>query len=71
MSGIADAPRHFEGLVEGVGETGLGHGQADLGHGLLEALAVLGGGDGGGAGADHLDAESLEKFPARAGPWPG
>ena len=68
---IADASGHLEGLVEGVGETGLGHGQADIGHGFLEPLAVLGGGDGGGAGADHLDAEALERFPARAGSWPG
>ena len=34
--------------------------EPDLGHGLLEQLAVLGGGDGGGVGADELDAVALE-----------
>ena len=43
-------------LVEGVGEARLGDGEADLGHGPLEAFPVLGGGDGLGAGADHLHA---------------
>ena len=47
-------------LVDGVGETRLRDGQADLGHGRLEQLAVLGGGDGLGVGADHLDAEALQ-----------
>ncbi len=37
-----------------------GRAQADLGHGHLELLAVLGGGDGGGVGADQLDAFALE-----------
>ena len=63
ISGIADAVADLERLVEGVGEAGLGHGQADLGHGRLEPLAVLGGGDGVGVGADHLDAEALKGTP--------
>ena len=49
-----------DGLVEGVGD-GRGRGvEADLGHGHLELLAVLGGGDGLGVGADQLDALALE-----------
>ncbi len=69
--GIADAPGHLEGVVEGVGEPGLGDGQADVGHGLLELLAVLGGGDGRRRWRRSSRRRSGQTFPARAGPWPG
>ena len=52
-------------LVERVGEAGRGHRQADLGHGRLEALAVLGRADGLDARADELDAEPIEHAVVR------
>ena len=48
------------GLVEGVGEARAGHLEADLGHGLLEPLAVLGRLDGVGPRPDDLDPVGLE-----------
>jgi hypothetical protein len=42
------------GLVERVGDARARHVEADLDHRLLEALAVLGGGDRLGVGPDHL-----------------
>ncbi len=56
----ADLVDHGEGLVEGVGDGRGRHAEADLDHGLLELVAVLGGGDGLGVGPDELDAVLVE-----------
>ena len=53
-----------ERLVERVGDARRRHVEADLGHGHLELLAVLGGGDGLGVGADQLDAVRGRARPA-------
>ena len=58
--GEADALGDGDGLVDGVGGGRRRGVEADLGHGLLEQLAVLGGGDGLGVGADELDAVAVE-----------
>ncbi len=60
---VADAVAHLERFVERVGKTGFGHGEADLGHGPLEALAVLGGGNRLGGRADHLHTKTLKGSP--------
>ena len=57
---VADPFPDLERLFEVVGEARVGHGQADLGHGRPEQAPVLRGGDGGGVGADHLHAVTLE-----------
>ena len=66
---IASRDRHR--LVEGVGEARRGHLEADLLHGRLEPVAVLGGGDGLGVGPDDLDAEAFEHAPLDQLPWSG
>ena len=43
-------------FLDGVGDAGVRHVEADLDHGVLEQLAVLALLDGLGVGADHLDA---------------
>jgi hypothetical protein len=55
--GQADVVDDGERLVEVVGDTRPGGFEPDLGHGLLEQVAVFGRGDGLGLGADELDAE--------------
>ncbi|MCY1522162.1 hypothetical protein D9M68_570070 [compost metagenome] len=49
-----DAALHFPGLVHAVGNARLGRFQADVGHGLLELLAVFGLFDGVLVGADQF-----------------
>ena len=48
------------GLGERTSDAAGGHGDADLEHGGLELFAVLGLGNGQGAGADHLDIVLVE-----------
>ena len=63
MIGEADLLGDLLGLVQGVGEARPRHLEADLLHGRLEAVAVLGRGDGLGPGPDDLDAVALEHAP--------
>ena len=56
----ADVLGDDDRLLDGVGGGRRRGVEADLGHGLLEQLTVLGGGDGGGVGADELDPVALE-----------
>ena len=46
-----------------MGEAGLGHGEADVGHRLFEQFTVLGRRYRVGSGTDHLDTEALEVAP--------
>ena len=64
---VADGVADGQGLVQRMGEARVGNGQADLLHGLLEPLAVFGGGDGFGVGSDDLDAVGLEDPPLGQG----
>ena len=63
----ADRRPDGQGLVERVGEPRGRDGQADLLHGRLEPLAVLGGGDGLGVGPDDLDPVGLQHAPLGQG----
>ena len=65
--GIADLLADDHRLIERVGESRRGNCQADLGHGGLELLAILGGGDGFGVGPDELDTETLKDAPLDTG----
>ena len=67
----ADALAERHGLVEVRGEARRRDLEADLLHGGLELVAVLGGGDGLGVGADELHAEGVEDARARTGRRPG
>ena len=62
----ADRSADLERLVEVVREARLGHLEADLGHRLLEQLAVLRGADRLGARPDQLDAELARARRTRA-----
>ena len=70
MIGSPICSTHLHRLVERVGDAAGRHGQADLDHRLLELVAVLGGGDRLGVGADHLgraghaDDAALEQLPS-------
>ena len=61
--GEADGQGDPLGLVEGVGESRFGHLETDVLHRRLEAIAVLGGGDGLGARPDDLDPVAFEHAP--------
>ena len=61
----ADALAERHGLVEVRGEPRGRNLEPDLLHGGLELVAVLGGGDRLGVGADQLDAERVEHAPFR------
>ena len=49
-----------QGVLDGVGVAGARHLEAELGHGLVEELAVLATLDRGEVAANHLDAVALE-----------
>src|SRR5262249_33038071 len=66
-AGQADGVADLLGLGEGAGDAAFGDGDADLEHGLLELLAVLGLVDDLGGGADHLDVELREDAVAGQG----
>ena len=59
--GIADALRHSQGILHGLGDVGGNDRLADLRHGFLEQLPVLGPGDGLGVGAQQADALGLQE----------
>ena len=56
----ADVVGHFPGFFHGVGDGGAGAFQADLFHGLVEAVPVFGFINGVGVGTDHFHAVFLE-----------
>ena len=57
MIGPSDALGDDERLVDASREARFRNREADVGHRALEEVTVLGGGDGVGTSADHLDAE--------------
>ena len=59
--GIADALRHRQGILHGLGDVRGDDRLADLGHSLLEELPVLRPGDGGGVGAQQSHVLLLQK----------
>ncbi len=56
----ADDDRRLERFLHVMGKTGLGHRKPDLGHRLLEPVAVLGGADRLELGADELHSEPVQ-----------
>ncbi len=60
-AGVAHALGDGLGICDGIGIAGACHLEADLGHGLVEKLAVLAALDGGKVAADHLDAVLVER----------
>ena len=59
--GVADPLGHRQGALHRLGNVRGDDGLADLGHGLLEQLPVLGPGDGLGVGAQQPHALALQK----------
>ncbi len=59
--GVADAPGRLQSPLHGFGDVGGDDRLADLRHGLLEELPVLGPGDGGGVCAQEADVLLLEE----------
>ena len=60
-AGVAHARHDSERVIDGISVTAAGNLQTDLGHGLIEELAVLAPLDGGKVAPDHLDAICIER----------
>ena len=59
--GITDAVRHGQGILHSLGDVGGNDRLADLRHGFLEELPVLGPGNGLGVSAQQADALGLQE----------